>query len=288
MTEYNIHDLTHLLGPHDIVGSGSGVFTETPPFEKAKSSSLIWVSPAQTNCAEVISSTQAAVVVCHSSTLVQPRPHQVFVQVADPKIAFVRILREIVPKPDSSNIHCTAIIHEEAMIHDSVSIGPFCYIGKCSIGANTLIESHCRISDNCEIGKNVIIQSGCIIGEAGFGFAQESDGTWIRFPHIGGVSIGDDVEIGSNTCIDSGALGATTIGRGTKIDNLVHIGHNATIGSRCIITACAQIGAVNMGDDVWVGPNANLLRGQSIGNKAFISVGSVVTRDVPEGKKGHW
>lgn len=285
MIDYNIHQFTHLLGPHKCVGAGTGVFRNTPPMEEADMSSLIWVSSGQANRFEIISDTIASVVVCDNMESILPKEHQLLILVENPKLAFVRILSEIAPKAVTGIIHSTSIIHQEAQIHESVSIGPFCYIGKCSIDENTVIESHCRISDNCEIGKNVHILSGCIIGEEGFGFAREDNGTYIRFPHIGGVSIGDNVEIGSNTCIDRGALGITVIGSGSKIDNLVHIGHNAQIGSRCIITACAQIGAVEMGDDVWVGPNANLLRGQSIGNRSFISVGSVVTQDVAEGKK---
>lgn len=122
---------------------------------------------------------------------------------------------------------------------------------------------------------------GCRIGYSGFGYERDLDGTPIRFPHYGDVMIGSDVEIGSNTCIDRGTFGYTIIGKGTKIDNLVHIAHNVHIGENCIIVAGTVIGGgVIVGDNVWLGIGSKIREGITIGDGALVGMGAVVVKDV--------
>ncbi|HOR30674.1 MAG TPA: UDP-3-O-(3-hydroxymyristoyl)glucosamine N-acyltransferase, partial [Candidatus Syntrophosphaera thermopropionivorans] len=126
------------------------------------------------------------------------------------------------------------------------------------------------------------IKNGARIGQTGFGFVKNEKGEWEKFPQIGNVIIEDNVEIGANTCIDRGALSTTTIGYGTKIDNLVEIAHNVQIGKNCIITGNVSIaGSCIIGDEVWIGPSVTINNGLKIGSKSFISIGSVIIKNLP-------
>jgi UDP-3-O-[3-hydroxymyristoyl] glucosamine N-acyltransferase len=157
-------------------------------------------------------------------------------------------------------------------------IGPKVEIGDdVSIGPNSTIA-------NTTIGSNVSIGANCSIGLRGFGFEKREDGTLIRFPQLGRVSIESHVEIGSNVCIDRGALGLTQIGAGSKIDNLVHIAHNVQIGKNTLVIANTMIGGSTcIGDGVWLAPSAALMNKISVGDNAIVGLGAVVTRSVEEG-----
>jgi len=185
----------------------------------------------------------------------------------------------------ASGIHPTAIVDERAVVGEGVSIGAYTVIGECTIGDGVRIGSHCRIKDGAVIGKRVTIADGVIIGGDGFGFVKQKGGEPFRFPHVGSVIIEDDVEIGSNTCIDRGTLGSTIIRFCAKIDNLVHIAHNVDVGARTMIAANAMIGGSTvLGEDVWIAPSVTARDGLSIGDKSFIGLGAVLTKSVPEGE----
>ena len=135
-----------------------------------------------------------------------------------------------------------------------------------------------------EQGSGCVIKPGAIIGQAGFGFERDSDGTPIRFPHFGGVVMGINVEIGANTVISRGALGDTRIGDNTKIDDLVYIAHNCQIGSKVMIAGNATLcGGVKVADKVWIGAGAMVRQNIFIGEGAIIGMGAVVVKDVPPG-----
>lgn len=147
----------------------------------------------------------------------------------------------------------------------------------------TLTPSFVVIYPCVTMGGSVDVYPGTVIGKPGFGFARDHDGTLLRFPHIGGVVIGRNVEIGANTVIDRGGLGDTVIGEGTKIDNLVHIAHNVKIGKNCIIVADALLcGGCSVGDDSWIGGNATVKEHVKIGKNCLVGLGAVVTKDVPD------
>ncbi|HLU34750.1 MAG TPA: UDP-3-O-(3-hydroxymyristoyl)glucosamine N-acyltransferase [Thermomicrobiales bacterium] len=164
-----------------------------------------------------------------------------------------------------------ATIAPSAVIHENVEIGEECRI-----------MDHAVLMPNTRLGRNVVIKAGAVIG--GDGFEVRMIGGRRRVvPHVGGVWLEDDVEVGSQTCIDRGLFGEfTTIGAGTKIDNLVHIAHRVLIGPDCSVIACAEVsGSVKLGSGVWVGPNASINQQIELGDHAFIGTGSVVTRAVP-------
>lgn len=141
------------------------------------------------------------------------------------------------------------------------------------------------LTPKIKTGKDCIIHESVIIGSPGCGFIKNEKGEWENFPHIGGVIIGDNVEIQANSCVDRGSLGDTIIGNGVKIDNLVHIAHNVEIGENTIITACAMIaGSVKIGKNCWIAPNASIMNGIIIGDNVTVGLGAVVLKDIPSGE----
>ncbi|MEA3286735.1 MAG: UDP-3-O-(3-hydroxymyristoyl)glucosamine N-acyltransferase [Candidatus Marinimicrobia bacterium] len=199
-------------------------------------------------------------------------------------------------------IHATAVIHPEATVPESVEIGPGVIIGSSvKLGQHVILEGNvvlgdgCHIGDNCHLYPNVvlynesilgnqcIIHSGAVIGSDGFGFAVEA-GEIQKIPQTGNVILGDQVEIGANCAIDRGSIGPTTIGDGTKLDNLVHLAHNVHVGKNCFLTAQIAIaGSTSLGDRVQMGGQSGVIGHLKIGNDVSIATRGGVTRDIPDG-----
>lgn len=222
--------------------------------------------------------------------------------VADPKLAFANIAAVLHPrKSRPAEIHPSAVIASSAKIGSDVFIGAFTVVGEDStigdgsqlragakVGDNVSVGSSCIfhpnvfIEDGCSIGNNVVLHAGVVIGGDGFGYVRDA-AAYVKFPQIGTVVIEDDVEIGPNTCVDRGALGETRIGAGTKIDNLVQIGHNVQIGKRVVIAAQTGIsGSTVIEDDcviggqVGFGDHAHVKSGAIIGSQAGVLPGKIV------------
>ncbi len=174
----------------------------------------------------------------------------------------------------------SAVIQDGAEIGDGCKIMPGVYIGRnVKIGNNCIIGVNAVIT-NTVMGNNCVIHNGVCVGQEGFGFASEGNSI-IKVKQIGGVIIGDNVEIGSNSCIDRGAIENTIIGHGTKLDNLVQIGHNVQIGSNCIIVAQAAVaGSTTVGNGVVIGGQAGVAGHLNIGDMAKIAAKSGVMRDI--------
>lgn len=171
-------------------------------------------------------------------------------------------------------------------IENGVTIHPFVHIGRgVFIGENTKIYPNVTIYDGVSIGKRVIVHSGTVIGSDGFGYIWDGK-KHLKIPHLGKVEIEDDVEIGANVTIDRAALGRTVIKRGTKIDNLVQIGHNVTVGEDCIIVAQVGIGgSVEVGKRVVIAGQAGIRDHVKIGDDVKIGGQSGVTKDVEKGSE---
>lgn len=224
------------------------------------------------------------------------------IEVKNPKLAFALIAEVLHPlKRRQPEIHQTAIIAAGAQIAEQVFIGAFVCIGENSIvGTRTQIRASAKVGDNVRvgddcvihpnvfledgvtIGNRVILHAGVVIGADGFGYVR-GEQSYHKFPQIGTVVIEDDVELGANTCVDRAALGRTRIGRGTKIDNLVHVGHNCDIGERVVIAAQTGIsGSVTIEDDcviggqVGFGDHIHVQSGAVIGSKAGVLPGKIV------------
>ncbi len=205
--------------------------------------------------------------------------------VPEPYRAYAKIAQKFYhPIKATGAVHETAIVHPTAKIGANCSIGPYSVIGKnVVIGKNSIIGANVTIQA-AQIGAGCIIHTGVRIGQDGFGFAMGAGGH-TKVPQLGGVIIGDDVEVGANTCIDRGSGPNTVIGDGTKIDNLVQIGHNVEIGRGCIIVAQVGVaGSTKLGDFVVVGGKAGISGHLKIGTGAKIAGGSGVIKDVEPGK----
>jgi len=237
------------------------------------------------------------------------------VEDAQPKLWFARAAKLLKPEPECERIHPTAVMGEGATLSGWVTVGPHAVIGKDAligewtridagavIGEGVRIGEHCHIYPrvviypNAFIGNRVVIHAGCVLGADGFGYVRDpKTGTYTQFPQQGELVIEDDVEIGANTTIDRGALGATRIRRGAKFDNLVHIAHNCDIGEDAIIVAQTGIsgsstvgnGAVIAGQ-VGIGDHAHIGPGVILGGQAGVFSGKTVTNEGLKPGTVHW
>ncbi len=184
-------------------------------------------------------------------------------------------------------VHPSAVIDPAAMVHPSARIGALCVIERgARIGADTELKSRVSVGENCVLGERCLVHPGVVIGADGFGFAPNA-GAWEKIEQLGAVRIGNDVEIGANTCIDRGALQDTVIEDGVKLDNLIQIGHNVRIGKHTAMAGCVGVaGSATIGERCTVGGSAGILGHLEIANDVHISSFSLVTRSLP--KPGHY
>lgn len=211
-----------------------------------------------------------------------------------PRNAFARVLRELHPAPTApAGVHPSAVVAASADLGEDVSVGPHCvveddvrigsgtavaagvWIGRgAAVGEGTRIWANVSVYPGVVVGSRVTLHAGCSLGSDGFGFVFEN-GRHEKFPQIGGLRIGDNVEIGANSTIDRGALGDTVIGDGTKIDNLVHIGHNCRLGKHVVVAAQTGMSGgvfiedyVVLGGQVGIGEGAKIGKGAQVGGQA--------------------
>ncbi|HYF51774.1 MAG TPA: UDP-3-O-(3-hydroxymyristoyl)glucosamine N-acyltransferase [Planctomycetota bacterium] len=247
--------------------------------------------------------TKAAAVLLKSVEGVDAPQSTALLQVPDPEVAFIQVLTLLYPaEPEKPGVDPRAVVEPGVDLGEGVYVGPFAVIRKgarvgaravihahavvgrnCSIGEGTIIHSHAVLYDNAKVGKNVVVHAGTILGADGFGYKFRG-GRHVKVPQVGVVDIGDDVEIGANACIDRAALGATRVGSGTKIDNLVQVGHNVSIGKHCILCGQAAIaGSSGMDDYAVLGGNAGIADHVFMGKGSKAGAKSGVGKDVPPG-----
>ena len=243
-----------------------------------------------------------------ASAVIVPEKNNLFkgpqVVVSNPSLAYAQVARLLAPPvPRHRGISRRAFIHKKSRIGKNVSIYPMVYVGKdavigvgstlfpgvfvgerVKIGERTLIYPNVSILQDCVIGNDVILHAGTVIGGDGFGFAREGP-VPVKIPQIGKVQIDDEVEIGSNNCIDRAALGKTWIQRRVKTDNLVQIAHNVVIGENTVIVAQAGIsGSVRIGCNVVIGGQVGIIDHLGIGDGAMIGSQSGVAKSVSPGE----
>ena len=230
---------------------------------------------------------------------------KVLIKVSNARVAFAKVLPLFFPpRQFAAGIHPTAVVAASARIDPTAHVGPLCVIGaQTRIGPRAVLEGCDHVSEDCQLGEDVhlfpsvtlyprtqighrvSIHSGTVIGSDGFGYVLDA-GTHRKVPQVGHVIIHDDVEIGANVAIDRGALGSTVIGRGTKIDNLVQIGHNVVIGEHCIIVSQVGIaGSTRVGSYVVLAGQVGLAGHLKIGDHVTISAQSGVMDNIPDGEK---
>ena len=288
MPQLALKDILDALGcEHKVVGDREAIVERALPIDVADERSIAFCNKQGDRGISLLCRTKASVVITLAEHEGTCRQHvdSVFILVEDPRLAYSRVLQRYFVKEKGAGVHETAVIGQNVHISPDAFVGPFCNIGDdVTIGDGCQLLGSVTIYGNVRMGSRVTVHAGAVIGTDGFGYSREPGGRAEKFPQIGGVVIGDDVEIGSNACIARGALVDTAIGRGTKIDNLVHIAHNVKIGEDCLIIAHAQIaGSVQIGDRCWLAPSCTINTGVSIGDDAMVALGSVVVRDVEPG-----
>jgi UDP-3-O-[3-hydroxymyristoyl] glucosamine N-acyltransferase len=230
---------------------------------------------------------------------------KILIRVPQARIAFAKVLPLFFPEPNfPAGIHPSAAVSPSAQIDPTAHIGPHCVIGeRVRVGPRAILEGGNHLGAECQLdeqthlfpnavlyprtqtGRRVRIHAGSVIGSDGFGYVLD-DGTHRKVPQIGNVILQDDVEIGANVTIDRGALGPTVVGRGTKIDNLVQIGHNVVIGEHSLIISQTGIaGSTRLGNYVTLAGQSGLAGHLKIGNHVTLAAQSGVMHDIPDGEK---
>ncbi len=260
-------ELARLLGK-ECEGPADREISGAAPLESARPDQLSFVGHAK--FAEQGRASKAGCLIATAEF--QAAAGQTMIRDSVPRRAFAQALALLYPDTAKPNIHPSTVMGKGSTLGEGCSVGPGCVIGdSVTIGASSRLHANVTIYDRVRIGKRAILHSGCVIGADGFGFALDENKHYVKFPQVGEVEIGDDVEIGANTCIDRGALGVTRIGDGTKLDNMVHIGHNCDIGRHVVIAAQTGLsGGVVVGDYAVIGGQVG------IGDKARIESGAVL------------
>ncbi|AGX86162.1 UDP-3-O-(3-hydroxymyristoyl)glucosamine N-acyltransferase [Candidatus Symbiobacter mobilis] len=184
---------------------------------------------------------------------------------------------------DGPRIHPSAVIDPSATIDPSARIGPLCTVGeRAVVGADTVLVARVSVGERCVLGSRCLVHPGVVLGADGFGFAQDG-AEWVKIEHLGAVRIGNDVEIGANTCIDRGALLDTVIEDGVKLDNLIQIAHNVRIGPHTALAGCVGVaGSADIGARCTIGGGAVVLGHLRIADDVHISAATVVTHSLPK------
>ena len=299
---YTAAEIAKLLGG-EVVGDPSLVLKGFAPADRAQSADLTFAEN-ESYFARAEQSAAPAIIIDgpHTST------RKTLIRVPDARIAFAKVLPLFFPEPAfTPGIHSTAIVPRSARIDSSAHIGPHCILGenvrigpRCVLQGLDHVGANCQLGDDVnlfpnvtlypgtEVGSRVRIHSGTVVGSDGFGYVLDS-GTHRKVPQIGNVIIRDDVEIGANVAIDRGALGPTVIGKGTKIDNLVQIAHNVTLGENCLIVSQAGIaGSSKLGSYVILAGQVGIAGHLKIGNRVSVGAQSGVMHNIPDGEKWLW
>lgn len=295
-----IKDLAKLVNG-DILGDGEYEVKGISEIEDVKEGSLVFIFDVRLidKFTDKLKSIAAIV-----PKILKECPCKSCIMVEDPKDAMIKTLIQFYHSPVKSfpgkkdNTHIGdakigkgvtigdyTVIGDGTIIEDRVCVFPFTYIGhNVKVGEGSKIYPHCVILDRTIIGKNVTVYPGVVIGSDGFGY-HKKEGKLIHIPQVGRVIIEDDVEIGACSMIDRATIGATIIGRGTKIDNSVHIAHNVKVGSNAIIIAQVGIaGSCTVGDNAVIAGQAGIADHVNIGNGSTVAAKSGVMRDVKDGE----
>lgn len=302
---YTLEQLKSLFPNTEILGHTTTPITGIAALDTAKPGDLAFLSNPKY---------RPQVPLCNASLILvpldyegSPKDNQAFIKLPDPSLALTHICSfiesQLWPHP-KAGIHPSAFIHPSANVHPQAHIGPMVSIGENStIGKNTSINASCVIGNNVSIGdsstlmpnvtimdysiigNNVRLHPGSVIGSDGFGYITQ-DAKHLRVPQVGNVILQDFVEIGANTTIDRARFDSTRIGQGTKIDNLVQIGHNVQIGNHCIIVSQTGIaGSTIVEDYVVIGGQVGIVGHIRIGKGSQIGSQSGISNDLPPGSK---
>lgn len=260
------------LAPLESAGADQISFLSHPKYKSQ-------LAASQAACV-IVSPQMQADALSRGACIVSDQPYLYFARLT-------QLWKQTLARPLRSMVHPSAVIDSEAVVHPRARIGPLCVIerGAC-IGADTELKSRVTIGENCVIGERCLLHPGVVIGADGFGFAPNA-GAWEKIEQLGAVHIGNDVEIGANTCIDRGALSDTVIADGVKLDNLIQIGHNVRVGQHTAMAGCVGVaGSATIGAHCTIGGGAIVLGHLALADGVNISAATVVTRSIRQ--PGHY
>jgi UDP-3-O-[3-hydroxymyristoyl] glucosamine N-acyltransferase len=278
-------------------GDGEVDIQSVASLEKAGPADITFVMDRKHQ--QLIPASRAGAFILAPDTPLEGRPA---VRSDNPYLTFARVLALFYhqPLPNGPFVHPTAVVAEDATLGRDCYIGPYVVVGEGArlgdrvrivahatvypgvvIGDDTLIHSHAVVRENCVLGRRVILQSGAMIGCDGFGFAKAADGSYAKILQAGRVVLEDDVEIQANTCVDRGTLDDTRIGRGTKLDNLVQIGHGSEVGENCVFAGQVGLaGSTRVGNGVTMAGQVGVAGHCVIGDNVVIMAQSGVPGDI--------
>ena len=268
----------------ELSGSPDLTIDRLAPLDTATPQSLSFVSQAR--YLGGVDSTQASAVIVRPDW--QSRAESAglaCIITPDPYLYFARLTQWWRAQHLSHNsaplIHPSAVVDPTARIHPTAHIGPLCVVeAEASVGADSWLKSRVTLGEHCQVGERCIVHSGVVIGADGFGFAPHAEG-WVKIEQLGAVRIGNDVEIGANSCVDRGALDDTVIEDGVKLDNLVQIGHNVVVGAHTAMAGCVGVaGSARIGARCTIGGGAVVLGHLTLADGVHISAASVVMRSI--------
>jgi UDP-3-O-[3-hydroxymyristoyl] glucosamine N-acyltransferase len=268
------------LAPLEAATAGDLSFLSNPKYQQQLASSkagCVIVAPAM----QTIALQRGACIVTDEPYLYFARVTQLWKQAKDQA-------RGAEERPAGApNVHPSAVVSPFANIAPSARIGALCVIeAGAQIGANTVLKSRVTIGEDCVIGERCLLHPGVVIGADGFGFAPDAD-AWAKIEQLGAVRIGNDVEIGANTCVDRGALNDTVIEDGVKLDNLIQIGHSVRVGCNTVMAGCVGVaGSATIGANCTIGGGAIVLGHLVLGDRVNISAATVVSKSIL--KPGHY
>lgn len=257
-----------------------GRITGAAPIDRTTPGCLAWMRGQTLDWPSV----KAAAVLYDAAAEVRPEGPALYIPVKNPRLAFALALNRFAAPAGGPGIDAAARISPGAVIGPGCRVGAYAVIGpEVVIGADTVIHSGVKIYGPAVIGRGCVIHSGAVLGADGFGYERDETGRPVKMPHLGGIRLGDEVEIGANATIDRGTLSDTVIGDYAKIDNLCHIAHNARLGQGVMMAAQAVIcGSADVGDWTWLSPGSVISDGRRVGRRAFVGLGAAVARDVPD------
>lgn len=272
----------------ELHGDANFCFSGLAPLETATSRQLSFLSHpkyqrqlsvSQAGCV-IVAPAMREIAKARGACIVTDQPYLYFARVT-------QLWKQSLPRASRPLVHPSAVIDAQAQIHPSAQIGALCVVEQgARVGANSVLKSRVTIGENCVIGERCLLHPGVVIGADGFGFAPNA-GAWEKIEQLGAVWIGNDVEIGANTCIDRGALQDTVIEDGVKLDNLIQIGHNVHVGQHTAMAGCVGVaGSATIGAHCTLGGGAIVLGHLSLADHVNVSAASVVTRSI--GKPGHY
>ncbi len=304
MKSFTVLEINQLL-QGELIGSSSISITGPEELQKAQNNQITFIGSSK--YASLWKDSKASAAIVNESISIEPGENRALIKVKNADLAMAKVLEAF--QPDAPvfeiDIHPTAVIHETATIGDGSKIGAHCYIGKnvklgtgvvlypnttimdeTTIGDYSVFWSGTVVRERCEIGSHCTFHNNVSIGADGFGYRPSDDGRGlVKIPQIGTVIIGNDVEIGANSCVDRGKFSATIVGDNCKIDNQVQIAHNCILGRSCIMAGHSGLaGSVTLGDGVIIGGSASIKDHTTLHSGVTVGAGSGVVGDVPAGK----